>query len=512
MTTIVAEHSSGRFDVEPATLKAALVKQLADRPDFLSLTEMMSEARAEVLWDFTSPYAFTRVKGPDGQDECVLMTNGDRWRVGTAHALKLSERGIPRRSGSFCFALVVEVESLASGDRHTRIVIHLPSGVEDDLREDRSGPQVDVYRDAIRGLQELVASIDGPVVITGDWNIDLRRPWVRSYLSHHFPRFARTWWSGNFPERGTRGERVIDFSLVRGFTVVGAQVVSSFGASDHRAIHEEHEVKETAVSTKAETYPRADHTTQWFADNYVGDRFDANCGVLHSTEGTDWPGYDGGAKAPNVTAKPDFANKRLVWRQHFPIDMSSRALRNESGGVETNTLNVSQVELVGTCDPKHKTSWNGQGKLLAGKHYIFWPDAPEWALADLAAFMRWCYTEHGIPLTGPKTWLPYPKSYGSAAGNRLTFDQWTSFTGWCGHQHVPENVHGDPGDLDFARVLELAKPQPTPAPAPVVHSTPRWDLIWETANEIAKDKPAGTASGDAAREVRTIAAKRSTKH
>ncbi|MFD3560872.1 hypothetical protein ACFWVU_14500 [Streptomyces sp. NPDC058686] len=36
-------------------------------------------------------------------------------------------------------------------------------------------------------------------------------------------------------------------------------------------------------------------------------------------------------------------------RQHFPANMSSRALVNRNGGVETNTLNVVQIELVGTC-------------------------------------------------------------------------------------------------------------------------------------------------------------------
>ena len=205
------------------------------------------------------------------------------------------------------------------------------------------------------------------------------------------------------------------------------------------------------------TYTQADTRTQWFADNYPGANTDPNCGVLHTTEGTGWPDYGGGKSAPNYTARPDFTSKRLVWRAHFPDEMSSRALMNQPGGVDTNTANVVNVELVGTCDPKHAKSWNGEGRYLAGTHYIFWPAAPDWAKRDLAAFMSDMHTRHGIPLQGPATWLPYPKSYGSTSGQRMTFAQWREFRGWCGHQHVPENDHGDPGSLDFAGILALAK-------------------------------------------------------
>jgi hypothetical protein len=69
------------------------------------------------------------------------------------------------------------------------------------------------------------------------------------------------------------------------------------------------------------------------------------------------------------------------------------------------------------------------------------------------------------------TWLSYgkdprrpgitPASYGASPA-RMSFAQWQNFTGWCGHQHVPENDHGDPGSMDFARVIALAKGGTTP--------------------------------------------------
>ena len=210
-------------------------------------------------------------------------------------------------------------------------------------------------------------------------------------------------------------------------------------------------------------YAKANTTAQWFAKAYPGATINPNCGVIHTTEGTSWDGYQGGAVAPNYTAKPDIANQHLDWRAHFPDEMSSRALVNAPGGVDTNTANAVQVELVGTCDYTKRETWNG---LKAGRDYIYWPDAPEWALRDLAAFLLDMKNRHGIPLSGPSVWLNYgpdprrvdgrqPASYG-ANGVRLTFTQWRAFTGWCGHQHVPENDHGDPGALPFTRLLALA--------------------------------------------------------
>lgn len=177
---------------------------------------------------------------------------------------------------------------------------------------------------------------------------------------------------------------------------------------------------------------------------------DVNVVVLHTTEGTSLPSYGGGTSAPNLTAVPNFTDKRLDWYQHFDIDVSSRALVNLAGGVETNTLNVCQVELVGTCDPASHKKWGST-------QHIFWPDAPEWALADLADFLRWMHVQHGMPLSGPAKWPAYPSSYANGGGQRMATATWKSFEGVCGHMHVPENTHGDPGAIDFATLITLAK-------------------------------------------------------
>lgn len=188
--------------------------------------------------------------------------------------------------------------------------------------------------------------------------------------------------------------------------------------------------------------PFADRSL-WFGNAYVGNTMaHPNVLVIHTTEGSSLPDYGGGSLAPTFTVSGVVGK---VW-QHFPANMSARALVNAAGGVETNTLNVVQVEMIGTCDPSKK----GQGM-------IYWPEATDAQLKPLVDLLKWLHAEWPIPLVStPKPWLVYPSSYGSAGGQRMSFDEWNNFSGVCGHEHVPENYHGDPGNFPINRLLQLA--------------------------------------------------------
>jgi hypothetical protein len=214
------------------------------------------------------------------------------------------------------------------------------------------------------------------------------------------------------------------------------------------------------MKTGPQRYPGAS-SAYWYGSKYPGSSMESNVIVWHTTEGTSLPSYSGGSEAPNFTAKPDFAAQRLVWYQHFDFDTSARALVNAAGGVETNTLNVCQVEIVGTCDPATHKKWGGTP-------HLYTPELPDWAVRDLAAFAKWAHDNHDVPLTSAVTFKAYPGSYGSGNGVRMSASKWNSFTGHCGHQHVPENLHGDPGLLPMGAILERAQggtATPTPTPA-----------------------------------------------
>lgn len=180
-------------------------------------------------------------------------------------------------------------------------------------------------------------------------------------------------------------------------------------------------------------WPRADNRIQRapedggsILDGY-GER-----GLWHTTETDGWPGY-GSGYFPHLTVSA--ASGRFVARQHIGFTRAGRALRNESGGVQTNRLTRCQVEIVTRADI---VDTRGLDPAMVD------------GLADLAEWLR---ANWGVPKTCGVTFKPYPSSYGKGNGVRLSPGAWERYAGWLGHQHAPENDHGDPGALDWRPIL-----------------------------------------------------------
>jgi hypothetical protein len=163
-------------------------------------------------------------------------------------------------------------------------------------------------------------------------------------------------------------------------------------------------------------------------------------GVLHTTEGA----YPAGAFAAYKlnNSWPHFTVDQVgrVY-QHLPIDRAARSMQNQSGGVETNRLGAIQIEVVGFAAQ------------------------PNWPLAQAAALillMRWIEAQTGIKPVAPV--FGDAKQYGLKNPLEFTPDQWNAFNGWCGHQHVPENSHWDPGAIPIANLLPTEVTMPDEAP------------------------------------------------
>ncbi len=158
--------------------------------------------------------------------------------------------------------------------------------------------------------------------------------------------------------------------------------------------------------------------------------------VLHTTEGSSIDAairsYQGRYTCPHLTVDPVSGRKA----QHLPLDVAAYALMNQPGGVETNREDAIQVEIVG-----------------------FAAESPDWAdevLTFLAGVILDILTQVPVPLVAPEFVGPEAGTIASAsAPQRMTFDQWDNFAGICGHQHVPENDHWDPGHLNIARVFDI---------------------------------------------------------
>ena len=160
-------------------------------------------------------------------------------------------------------------------------------------------------------------------------------------------------------------------------------------------------------------------------------------GVLHTTEGTTAAGAIAAMRQANSWSHltSTFEDGHLQTFQHIPLDRAARALRNPTGGVQTNRQGTAcvQIEIVGFASHADQFTTG--------------------YLQGLAALMRQVEAATGIARRSTVTWKAYPSSYGLANGVRLSDASWNGYAGWLGHQHVPENDHGDPGLINIAALL-----------------------------------------------------------
>lgn len=162
--------------------------------------------------------------------------------------------------------------------------------------------------------------------------------------------------------------------------------------------------------------------------------------LLHSTEGSTIEGAVAAYRARNVWPHltVDCHRRRAV--QHLPLQLAGRSLKNKAGGVETNRAGqyLVQIELVGFAQRPET---------------IGDTDDLDWFARTV---VRPIHEATGIPLYTQVTWVPYPASYGEGAAQRVPAYRWADLSGIVGHQHAPENDHGDPGALDVARIIATA--------------------------------------------------------
>jgi hypothetical protein len=110
--------------------------------------------------------------------------------------------------------------------------------------------------------------------------------------------------------------------------------------------------------------------------------------------------------------------------QYMPINLSGRALQHV-GTPETNRGNVVQCEVVGFA--AHPS----------------WPAAQVQGAIKIARFVE---ANNGVERASHVKFHP-------SDGVRLSGPAWVALKGHCGHMHVPENSHVDPGAIDSSGVL-----------------------------------------------------------
>lgn len=150
---------------------------------------------------------------------------------------------------------------------------------------------------------------------------------------------------------------------------------------------------------------------------------------LHTTETKGFPNY---SWPPHITFNPS----ENTGRQHVTGTKGAYALRSPGGGESPNYQGglVFQIEIIG---------------------YAADTDTyPDWWYQNLAALIVDVCEDWNIPQTFHPKGFSDTNVYGENGKNRITWDQYRTFSGILGHQHVPANTHWDPGALDIVRLLE----------------------------------------------------------
>jgi hypothetical protein len=118
--------------------------------------------------------------------------------------------------------------------------------------------------------------------------------------------------------------------------------------------------------------------------------------------------------------------------------------------VETNRDSAIQLEIVAYAQESIVDQYPNTGRVkiseLAAEN-----------LADIREFILWVCDEFGVGYVWPGR---VAKSYGQANSGsfRMSNADWDNYNGVCGHQHVPESDHWDPGGLNWSALMEEDMP------------------------------------------------------
>jgi hypothetical protein len=147
-------------------------------------------------------------------------------------------------------------------------------------------------------------------------------------------------------------------------------------------------------------------------------------GVLHTTEGDNFDAME------RVLVNEGYEPQFLVGEageivQFISIKRASKALEHPAGTIDTNRLSAIQIEVCGEAA------------------HTNWPPAQR---AAVERVMRFVEANAGVERSSAGVTF--------VAGVRhMTDAAWRTFKGWCGHQHVPNNRHWDPGAIPIKELL-----------------------------------------------------------
>lgn len=241
-------HASGYLKAGPRAF-ARDMAALQARTDIVTTTEVPHRVKSRSL----RGNGWRRVWDPaPGYNENAISVRKEVWTVDEFDAHRLASKGYWRLNGNRArpaTATTALLSHTVTGEKLVVSVSHLPSLVEGKRGLNRQYPaRARAYRASLRGwrrhVQKWVARTqpDG-VIVTADWNLDVKKRWVRQFLRDRTIPGSRPSFTARFPRRGTvEGSRIaprrlVDFAMSTGLDrTAPSKILRNIRSSDHHPV------------------------------------------------------------------------------------------------------------------------------------------------------------------------------------------------------------------------------------------------------------------------------------
>jgi hypothetical protein len=235
MKTFVHIHSSSRYDRSVDSLRRAVSRYIKDS-DLVTFTEVEYEHREKVLRQVKGWGCATGDISP--RNDSGIIWDLEVWQLideGNEVVAKVAAYG--QKPVSATWACLRHRET---GLVVVVIAVHAPSDVQGPSRL-KPTQRTAAWWSTMRGVKRLwkrlskTFNTDG-LLVTGDWNVDIKKVWVRALFKSFAPSFSLVWSGKDFPKDGTHHSRIIDFSFIRGAVkrIVNPRIYRDDDSSDHQ--------------------------------------------------------------------------------------------------------------------------------------------------------------------------------------------------------------------------------------------------------------------------------------
>lgn len=227
-------HLSGLWDA-PKVRWAAAITMAHRLASVVSVTEFtLAPVKAPKGWAVYHPSG-------EGRKECAIFWDTEVWDDPQGKfAEPISHTDYALGSGKTrppVHLIGLSLRHRATGKRVTFEVLHTPSAIEGHGGLVAGVRRAKAMNEAMTGiLKRRKAHKHEDTVLSGDWNLNLKLPWVQAYFRARLRGFRNGW--RIMPKSGTHGKRLIDgVRITRRLRIIGSSMVlSPVAGFDHRMV------------------------------------------------------------------------------------------------------------------------------------------------------------------------------------------------------------------------------------------------------------------------------------